>query len=133
VAALVSSGDSASGAVAAGASLLLVPRADLATVLADPAKGDDDHEEIDVRDGAVAPSSAWPVAVLVDSAAAGRDTVVEDPDRPVAIDVTGLSGPDAVSEESLALAVGVRVIRTSDVRRTRRVVEVMDHLLAARR
>ena len=47
--------------------------------------------------------------------------------------MTGLSGADAVSEESLALSVGVRVIRTADVRRTRRVVEVMAHLLAARR
>jgi hypothetical protein len=130
IAALVSSNAAARGAVAAGASLLLVPRAELATVL----NGDNEPgEEPQARQGAVRPSVDWSVAVLVDSAAAGRDSVVEAPDRPVAIDVTGLSGADAVSEESLALAVGVRVIRTADVRRTRRVVEVMAHLLAARR
>jgi hypothetical protein len=38
-----------------------------------------------------------------------------------------------VAEASLALAVGARVVRTGDVRRTRRVVEVMAHLLEARR
>jgi hypothetical protein len=55
------------------------------------------------------------------------------PDRLVGLDVTGLSGADAVSEESLALAVGVRLIRTADLRRSRRVVELMAHLLEARR
>ncbi|MGH9213453.1 MAG: hypothetical protein ACRD2C_22690 [Acidimicrobiales bacterium] len=47
--------------------------------------------------------------------------------------MAGRSGADAVSEESLALAVGVRLVRTGDVRRTRRVVEVMAQLLEARR
>jgi hypothetical protein len=51
----------------------------------------------------------------------------------VALDVAGLAPLDGVSEASLALSVGVRIVRTSDVRRTRRVTEVMGHLLEARR
>lgn len=70
---------------------------------------------------------------LVTDVRTGRDALDDDPGRPVALDVTHLSGVDAVSEESLGLAVGVRLVRTTDVRRTRRVVEVMAHLLAARR
>jgi hypothetical protein len=52
---------------------------------------------------------------------------------PLAVDVTRWSGPDAVGRESAAVALGCRVIRTSDVRRSRRVAEVMTALLAARR
>ena len=70
---------------------------------------------------------------MVDTAREARDAVTATPDRPVALDVTRLADIDAVSEESLGLAVGARLIRTADLRRTRRVVEVMAHLLDARR
>ncbi|HEY7071033.1 MAG TPA: hypothetical protein VH479_13000 [Acidimicrobiales bacterium] len=51
----------------------------------------------------------------------------------LAVDVTRWSGPDAVGREAAAVALGCRVIRTGDVRRSRRVAEVMAALLAARR
>jgi hypothetical protein len=52
---------------------------------------------------------------------------------PVALDVGGRSGPDAVGREAAAIALGCRVLRTADVRRSRRVAEVMGAILAARR
>jgi hypothetical protein len=115
VAARVTTLDGARAAWSAGARLLLVP-ASQADLVAD------------------APAAAeWQLATLVTDARGGRDAVVARPDRPVALDVTGLAPIDAVSEASLALAVGVRLIRTGDLRRTRRVVEVMARLLEARR
>jgi hypothetical protein len=87
----------------------------------------------DVIAGHEPADEAWQVAVMVTTAREGRDAVEAHPDRPVVLDSTGLAGVDAVSEESLALAVGVRLVRTRDLRRSRRVVEVMAHLLEARR
>jgi dihydropteroate synthase len=52
---------------------------------------------------------------------------------PLAVDATSWSGPEAVGREAAAVALGCRVIRTADVRRSRRVAEVMGALLAARR
>lgn len=51
----------------------------------------------------------------------------------VGLDTLHLSGIDIIAEASLALSVGARVVRTRDVRRSRRVVEVMAALLEARR
>ena len=115
VAARVATADAASAAWVAGARLLLVDVDDLDAVSAAEASGD------------------WQIGVVVSSARAGRETVAAVPAHPVVLDATNLAGVDAVSEESLALSVGVRVVRTADVRRTRRVVEVMAHLLEARR
>jgi hypothetical protein len=105
----------ARAAAVAGASLLLVSTQVSAAV---------------AEQGAEA---GWQQAVLFDDARSARDTVLDAPGHPVALDVTRLSGVDAVSEESLGLAVGARLVRTGDIRRTRRVVEVMAHLLEARR
>jgi hypothetical protein len=115
VAARVTAADAARAAWAAGARLLLVPAPQAPPVVDDPAASD------------------WQLATLVTDARGGRAAVAAHPDRPVALDVTGLPPVDAVAEASLAIAVGVRVIRTGDLRRTRRVVEVMAHLLEARR
>jgi hypothetical protein len=115
VAARVTTPDGARAAWAAGARLLLVPAPQAPPVAASPDADD------------------WQLATLVADARGGRDAVAAHPDRPVALDVTGLAPLDAVSEASLALAVGVRLVRTGDLRRTRRVVEVMAHLLEARR
>jgi hypothetical protein len=115
VAARVSTPQAARAAWSAGARLLLVPALQAPEVAADPAAGE------------------WQLATLVTDARAGRAAVAAHPDRPVALDVTGLQPVDAVAEASLALAVGVRLVRTGDLRRTRRVVEVMAHLLEARR
>jgi hypothetical protein len=114
VAARVTTPEAAAAAASAGAAVVLVPAEHVEVVAAD------DRAE------------AWQVVTLVGEARAARDAVREDPRRVVALDVTGRSGADAVSEESLALAVGARMIRSGDVRRTRRVVEVMARLLEAR-
>ncbi|HEY8547465.1 MAG TPA: hypothetical protein VIL36_20525 [Acidimicrobiales bacterium] len=117
VAAQVTTAEAASAAWSAGARLLLVPADQVAGVVAGrPERGGAD----------------WQIAALVTTAEAGRDQVLDGAGL-VAIDTTALDRVDGVSEESLALAVGVRVVRTSDIRRTRRVVEVMAHLLEARR
>jgi hypothetical protein len=115
VAARVTTAEGARAAWSAGARLLLVPASQAPEVADDPAAGD------------------WQLATLVADARGGRDAVAAHPGRPVALDVTGRPPVDAVAEASLALAVGVRLLRTGDLRRTRRVVEVMAHLLEARR
>lgn len=115
VAARVTSPSEARAAWAAGARLLLVPAPQAPAIVDDPEVGDRQ------------------LATLVADARSARDAIADHPDRPVALDVTGLAPIDAVAEASLALAVGVRLVRTGDLRRTRRVVEVMAHLLEARR
>jgi hypothetical protein len=74
------------------------------------------------------------VAVLVDdlgaipaaraAAAAGR--------LPLAFDATRVSGAEAIARESAAVAEGCRLLRSTDVRRSRRVAEVMSAILGAR-
>jgi hypothetical protein len=85
----------------------------------------------DVEGGAGSVAVAVVVAELSELAAAGELACGRG--LPLAVDVTRWSGPDAVGRESAAVALGCRVIRTSDVRRSRRVAEVMTALLAARR
>lgn len=114
LAARVHDAAAAEAALAAGAVLLLVPGDHVDEVVGDPR------------------AEHWQVAALVGDARSARDTAGDVPERPVALDVTSLQGADAVSEESLAISVGARVIRTGDVRRSRRVIEVMAHLLDAR-
>lgn len=114
IAARVTTPDAAAAATIAGATVLLVPSEHV-----DDVTGDER-------------AAGWQVVVLVEGAKAAQQAVLTAPARIAGIDVTRLSGPDAVSEESLALSVGARLVRTSDVRRTRRVVEVMAALLGAR-
>lgn len=116
IAARVATVAAARAAWQAGASVLLVP--------------EDALDEVVNGQG---PTDEWQVVTLVETARQGRDAVQASPDRPVGVDVVRLTGADAVSEESLALSVGVRLVRTADLRRSRRVVEVMAHLLEARR
>jgi hypothetical protein len=52
---------------------------------------------------------------------------------PLAYDSTRWSGAAAIAREAAAVADGCRLLRTSDVRRSRRVAEVTGALLAARR
>jgi hypothetical protein len=122
VAARVDTVEAARGAWSAGARLLLVPDGQVAPIAA---------AAPDAADPAA--SGGWQLATLVTSARAGRDAVDAGTGRPVALDVAGLAPLDGVSEASLALSVGVRIVRTSDIRRTRRVTEVMGRLLEARR
>jgi hypothetical protein len=127
VAARVDTVAAARAAWSAGARLLLVPDGQVAPIAA----AAPDAAAPDAADPAAA--GGWQLATLVTSARAGRDAVDAGTGRPVALDVAGLAPLDGVSEASLALSVGVRIVRTSDVRRTRRVTEVMGRLLEARR
>jgi hypothetical protein len=108
----------AAAARRAGAGLVLVP----ADLVADVA----------VADGPVAEG---PVAVVIDDVChLGRArAVAERHGVAVAIDVTARVAAGAMAFESAAIACGCRVVCTADVRRTRRVVETVAALLAARR
>jgi hypothetical protein len=107
----------AAAARRAGAEVVLVP----------PDAADDAAGESGAESGAV--------AVVVDDLAgvgAARD-VAGRLGAPLAIDASRWSGPEAVGREAAAVSLGCRLIRTADVRRSRRVAEVMGALLAARR
>jgi hypothetical protein len=103
----------AAAARRAGAGLVLVP----ADVVADVA----------VADG--------PVAVVIDDVGhlERARAVAERHGVALAIDVTARVSAGAMALESAAIAGGCRVVCTADVRRTRRVVETVAALLAARR
>jgi hypothetical protein len=107
----------AAAARRAGAGLVLVPADAVADVMADVA----------VADG--------PVAVVIDDVGHLRRAraVAERHGVALAIDVTGRVSAGAMALESAAIAGGCRVVCTADVRRTRRVVETVAALLAARR
>jgi hypothetical protein len=74
------------------------------------------------------------IAVLVDDLAALAEAraVADHHGLPLAIDAAAWTGPEAVGREAAAVALGCRLIRTADVRRSRRVAEVMAAILAAR-
>ena len=81
-------------------------------------------------------SSSHPaVSVLVDDldALEAARAQAEPQSLPLAFDSTAWSGAAATARESAAVAGGCRLLRSSDVRRSRRVAEVMAALLAARR
>jgi hypothetical protein len=117
----------AAAARRAGAGLVLVPADLVADLVADVA----------VADGPVAegPVAEGPVAVVIDDVChLGRArAVAERHGVAVAIDVTARVAAGAMAFESAAIACGCRVVCTADVRRTRRVVETVAALLAARR
>jgi hypothetical protein len=79
--------------------------------------------------------SGTTVAVLVDQLAdvPTASKAAERAGAPLAFDATGLAGADAIARESAAVVAGCRLLRTADVRRSRRVAEVMSAILAARR
>lgn len=113
------SADQALAAARAGADLVLVPAGLVAELSG---------------------AQAWvaldtPVAVVTDDVAGIADarTVAEQFRVPLAIDSTGAAAADAIGAESMAIAEGCRLVRTRDVRRSRRVAEVMGALLGARR
>jgi hypothetical protein len=114
VAARVSSLDAAEAASMAGAALVLV-RADLV--------------------GAVADAGTM-VALLVDDLGdlERARSVVRDRSVPLAIDTSATATrEEALAIESVAIPWGCRLLCTTDVRRTRRVVETVAALLAAQR
>jgi hypothetical protein len=52
---------------------------------------------------------------------------------PLGVDASRWHGPEAAAREAAAIALGCRLVRTADVRRSRRVAEVMAAILGARR
>jgi hypothetical protein len=100
----------------AGAAVVLVG-AELAEVLAE-----------ELGDG---PGATAVIAGDLAALAAARD-VAERLGLPLALDAGAWTGPEAVGREAAAVALGCRLIRTADVRRSRRVAEVMGAILAAR-
>lgn len=78
-----------------------------------------------------APGATAVIAGDLAALAAARD-VAERLGLPLALDAGAWTGPEAVGREAAAVALGCRLIRTADVRRSRRVAEVMGAILAAR-
>jgi hypothetical protein len=125
VAATVTSLDQAAAAARAGAALALVPPDALADVLA--AGGGLPERAADLAGIALAVVVHDPAALPAGAAvAAGAGA-------PLAFDSTRLTSEDALAAESLAVSDGCRVLRTADVRRSRRVAEVLGAVLSARR
>jgi hypothetical protein len=93
----------------------------------------------DLVDAAVAAwrASAAPTAatvgIVVDELpdVPGARIVAHEGRLPIAFDATHRAGAGAMADESAAIAAGCRVVRTGDVRRSRRIAEVMGALLAA--
>jgi hypothetical protein len=76
------------------------------------------------------------VAVLIDDVGdiARAGSVIRDRPVPLAIDTSAIpTREEALAVESVAVPLGCRLLCTSDVRRTRRVVETVAALLAAQR
>lgn len=111
--------DVAAAAVAgrAGAAVALLP-----TAVVDDAG----RERLDEADIAVAVVVDDLGALAAARAVAGRAGV------PVAFDSTQLSALDALAAEAVAVTDGCRLLRTGDIRRSRRVAEVLGAVLAAR-
>ena len=85
--------------------------------------------------GVLAERPGVAIAVLVDDlAGSGWGPRRRGPRRPAVGDRRRRAGPvsEAVGREAAAVALGCRLIRTADVRRSRRVAEVMGAILAAR-
>lgn len=113
VATRAESAEAAAAARAAGAAVILIPS--------------------DLADRAAA--EGWPAAVVVDDLAdvAATRAAADRHGLPLAFDTSRLPAAQALADEAVALASGCRIVRTTDVRRTRRVVEVVAALLEARR
>ncbi|HKE77611.1 MAG TPA: hypothetical protein VKB57_28580 [Acidimicrobiales bacterium] len=117
VAARAATAGEAAAARRAGADVVLVP----------PAVAGDLDLGGDLAPGAV--------AVLIDDLA-GLDearALADGRGLVLAVDAARWQGPEAVAREAAAVALGCRLVRTADVRRSRRVAEVMAALLGARR
>jgi hypothetical protein len=118
VVATVTSLDAAADAGRAGAALALVP-SDVTAA----ASGED------LR------AVGIPLAVVVADPAgvAGAVALAGRVGAPVAFDSTRFTVTQALAAEALAVTDGCRLVRTADVRRTRRIAEVLGAVLGARR
>lgn len=139
LAARVTTAATARAARVAGAALVVVPAEKLADVTAGATAGSSAGAPQRPGQEPSGPIASWPLAVMVQDAQAvrpareGAELAGELHDPVVVLDTLHMSPVDLVAEASLAVSHGARVIRTNDVRRTRRVVEVMATVLEARR
>jgi hypothetical protein len=85
--------------------------------------------------GSPAGGRAPAFAALVDDLVGIADTraAAERAGVPLALDATRWSGAEAIAAEAVAVAEGCRILCSGDVRRSRRVAEVMSAVLGARR
>lgn len=141
--------EAAAAAARAGAAVILVPIAALAEVgRAAAATTGRPRGQSPAASGATAVSEATPaasgatpagrapalVALVDDLPGIGEArAVAERAGVPLALDSSRWSGAEAIAHEAAAVAEGCRILRTADVRRSRRVAEVMSAILAARR
>jgi hypothetical protein len=107
--------EAAAAAGRAGASLILVP--------------------VGVLPDLVGAGDPPPLAALVDDLAGLADAraVAERAGVPLALDSSRWAGAEAIAREAAGVAEGCRILRSADVRRSRRVAEVLSAVLAARR
>ena len=139
VAVRVGSGVAAAAAGRAGAALLLVPVALLPEVAealrhAAPSAPPSAHASRSAPAPASARRSPALVALVDDLPGVGEARAAADrAGVPLAFDSSRVSGAVAIAREAAAVAEGCRILRTADVRRSRRVAEVMTAILAARR
>ncbi len=109
---------------AAGAAVVMV-RPDLAAEAAEAAQAAEAAEA----------GAGVTIAVVVDDVAQLDEArrCAERLGLALALDTSRRGDADAMAQEAAAIGEGCRLVRTADVRRTRRVVEVMAALLEARR
>lgn len=119
VAVRAQSADEAAAAARAGARVVLAPLALVPAVLVSTRGVSDDVT----------------VAVVIDDLAdlADARAVADHEQLALAVDATRWTGPEAMGREAAAIGEGCRIVCTNDVRRSRRVAEVMAAILAARR
>lgn len=128
--------EAAAAAGRAGAAVVLVPVAVLAEVaVATPTAGPGGSGS-PTMSGTPAPGGPAPALVALVDDLAGVAQAREAAGRagvPLALDSSRWTGPEAIAREATAIAEGCRILRTADVRRSRRVAEVLSAILAARR
>jgi hypothetical protein len=133
VAMRASSPDEVASARAAGVEVIMVTPG----LAAELAGGDTaaTRRELRTTRGPGSPAGLAGVVVVVDDPADVPATraQAERWGVPLAYDSTRWSGAAAIAREAAAVADGCRLLRTTDVRRSRRVAEVTGALLAARR
>lgn len=119
VVARVESVDAALAAARAGVALVLVPaaRPDVIAALGG-------HADLGAARAVIADDPG--------EVAAAR-ALADDQATVLALDASRWSGPEAMAREAAAIAEGCRLVRTGDVRRSRRVAEAMAAILGARR
>jgi hypothetical protein len=134
VAVRASTPDEVANALALGADVVLVPPA-LAEGAATAARAAAEPRGPAGGPAGQGPRSGVVVSVEVDDVA-GLDAARAEAEAwglPLTFDSVAWAGAAATARESAAVAGGCRLLRTTDVRRSRRVAEVMGALLAARR